>query len=63
MEKAVPRAMATPVSRASAILVMPATMSPAMTSRMALVNMMPGTSAIKAPMMMSSLCCPSPDGP
>ena len=52
--KAVPRATETPVSKASAILLMPATMSPAMTSRMAFVKMMPGTRAIRAPIMIFS---------
>ena len=52
--------MAAPMSRASAPLLMPATMSPAMMSRMALVMAMPGTSAMRAPMMIRSRCAPRP---
>jgi len=52
--------MAAPMSSASAALLMPATISPAMMSRMALVMAMPGTRAISAPMMMRSWFCPTP---
>ena len=52
--------MAAPMSRASAALLMPATISPAMISRIALVKAMPGTRAMSAPMMMQSGFWPMP---